>query len=275
MEQGGSRILRAYAKINLYLDVIRKRKDGFHEIISLFQNISLYDRLIISKIERGIEIKSNVNIAENILYKVWSVFTREVRIPNFGIKIILEKNIPMEAGLGGGSADAAAFLKYLGDEFNISDEKLNFMAAKVGSDVPFFLKGGTAIVRGKGDEIEKLSPIKGYKVKLITSPQGMLTKRAYEMLKPNHFGKANCNVYKLYEAYQLRDLKQLQYCTYNVFEKVILPIRPDIALNIKKLKKDCIVAAMTGSGSSVFGITLNNGEYEFVPRGVEYEEIEL
>ncbi|SHH46264.1 4-(cytidine 5'-diphospho)-2-C-methyl-D-erythritol kinase [Thermosipho atlanticus] len=275
MEQSGSRILRAYAKINLFLDVVRKRDDGYHEIVSLFQNISMYDRLIISKIERGIEIKSNINFSNNILYKVWEIFTREYGIPNFGLKIILEKNIPVEAGLGGGSSDAAAFLKYLGDEYGIQKEELFKLASKIGSDVPFFLEGGTAIVKGKGDEIEKLPPIKGYKVKVIATNRGISTKNAYEMLKPSLFGKAGCNVYNLYEAYQLRDLRNIQKCTYNIFEKVVLPIRSDIIANIKKLKKDYFAVSMTGSGSAVFGVSLNTGEFEFVPRGVDYEEIEL
>ncbi|MDK2885985.1 MAG: 4-diphosphocytidyl-2-C-methyl-D-erythritol kinase [Thermosipho sp. (in: thermotogales)] len=275
MEQSSSRVLRAYAKINLFLDVLGKREDGYHEIISLFQNISLYDRLIISKIDNGIEIKSNINLPNNILYKVWEIFRNKIKTPNYGFKIELEKNIPIEAGLGGGSSDAAAFIKFLGDEFNVPKEQLILLAAEVGSDVPFFLEGGTAIIKGRGEIIEKLLPIKGYKVKILSMNKGVSTKSAYEMLKPSLFGKAKCNVYKLYEAYQLRDLKDIQNCTYNIFEKVLLPIRSDIVSAIKKLKKECIVAAMTGSGSAVYGITLENGDYEFVTRGVEYEEIKL
>ena len=275
MEQSGSRVLRAYAKINLFLDVLRKREDGYHEIISLFQNISLYDRLIITKIERGIEITSNVNLPENILYKVWDVFVKKVKTPNCGFKVEIEKNIPIEAGLGGGSSDAAAFLKFLSDEFNIPKKNLLLLAAEIGSDVPFFLEGGTALVKGKGQIIEKLLPIKGYNVKILTFNKGISTKSAYEMLKPSLFGKAKCNVYKLYEAYHLRDIKNIQNCTYNIFEKVILPIRSVIVSGIKKLKKECIVASMTGSGSAVYGITLDDADYEFVSRGVEYEEIRL
>lgn len=275
MEQSGSRVLRAYAKINLFLDVLRKREDGYHEIISLFQNISLYDRLIITKIENGLEITSNVNIPGNILYKVWDIFVKKVLTPNCGFKVEIEKNIPIEAGLGGGSSDAAAFLKFLGDEFNIPMRNLLSIASEIGSDVPFFLEGGTAVIRGRGEIIEKLFPIKGYNVKILTFNKGISTKNAYEMLKPTLFGKAKCNVYKLYEAYRLRDIKNIQDCTYNIFEKVIFPIRPDIVSGIKKLKNGSIVASMTGSGSAVYGVTLDEADYEFVPRGVEYEEIRL
>ncbi|QTA38182.1 4-(cytidine 5'-diphospho)-2-C-methyl-D-erythritol kinase [Thermosipho ferrireducens] len=275
MEQSGSKTLRAYAKINLYLDVIGRRKDGYHDIISLFQNISLYDTLYIEKKDKGIEIETNEHIENNILYRTWNIFANQLGTPDFGVKIILEKRIPIKAGLGGGSADAAALLRFLGDTMKIPEHQLLKVAAIVGSDVPFFLYGGTAIVKGKGHIIEKLKPLSGYKVRLLVAKEGISTRDAYATLKEKHFKKSTCEVYELYEAYFYRNLSQISKCTYNIFEHVLLPVYEEIDGNLKKLKRNCIAAALTGSGSAVFGISLTQGDYEFVKRGVEYETSEI
>lgn len=275
MEQSSSTVIRAYAKINLFLDITGKRSDGYHNILSLFQNISLYDRLVISKIDRGIEIKSNIDIENNILYKTWDIFCNHFETPNFGLRITLEKKIPMKAGLGGGSADAAALLLYLGNVLEIPKKKLLEVAINVGSDVPFFLIGGTAIVKGKGEKIEPLSPITGYNVNILTTDEGISTKDAYSLLNPALFNRAPCSPYTLYDAYINRNTHEIKRCTYNIFEKLITKKHRTILQNIKKLKKSSIVSAMTGSGSAVFGISFQEGAYQFIPRGVEYEEINV
>jgi len=275
MEQNGSTVVRAYAKINLSLDVLKKRDDGYHEIISLFQNISLYDRLSIVKIDRGLEIKSNVEIENNILYKVWDLFCEKYKEPEFGFRVILEKNIPMEAGLGGGSADAAALLFFLGKTFKIPTSELLNLAIKIGSDVPFFLIGGTAVVKGKGEKIEPLPALKGYYVDLLTSENGISTKEAYSLLNPSLFNRAPCSPYVLYEAYKNRNAGEIKRCTYNIFEKVVANNYKEIMANIKRLRRTHITAALTGSGSAVFGVSFRDGKYKFVSRGVEYEETKL
>ncbi|ABR30190.1 4-diphosphocytidyl-2C-methyl-D-erythritol kinase [Thermosipho melanesiensis] len=274
MEQSSGAVIRSYAKINLFLDVTKKRDDGYHEILSLFQNISLYDRLIITKIDRGLEIKTNVDIENNILYKTWDVFSSNFKEPEFGLRIVLEKNIPMQAGLGGGSSNAAALLFYLSDQLKIPKNKIIKIAAKIGSDVPFFLIGGTAVVKGKGEIIEPLPPLLGYYVKLITA-NGISTKEAYNLLNSTLFNKAPCSPYALYEAYYHRNIDEIKRCTYNIFEKVIAKQNREIAQNIKKLKKNSIVSTLTGSGSAVYGISFREGDFNFVPRGVEYEEINI
>ncbi|OOC45010.1 4-(cytidine 5'-diphospho)-2-C-methyl-D-erythritol kinase [Thermosipho sp. 1074] len=274
MEQSSGAIVRSYAKINLFLDVIKKRSDGYHEILSLFQNISLYDRLIITKIDRGLEIKSNVDIENNILYKTWDIFCSKFKEPEFGLRITLEKNIPMQAGLGGGSSNAAALLFYLSDQMGIHKNQILNIASEIGSDVPFFLFGGTAIVKGKGEIIEPLDPLTGYKVNIITS-NGISTKKAYQSLNPTLFGKAPCSPYILYEAYKNRNITEIKRCTYNIFEKIVTKANKEISQNLKKLKKASLISALTGSGSAVYGISFKEGEFKFIPRGIEYEKVKL
>ncbi|MGQ9856636.1 MAG: 4-(cytidine 5'-diphospho)-2-C-methyl-D-erythritol kinase [Fervidobacterium sp.] len=263
-------LLRTYAKVNLCLDIIGKRSDGYHEISSLFQNISLSDRLevIISNGDGNIQIDSNMHIEDNILYKIWKLLGDK----DHNVKVTLEKNIPMGAGLGGGSSNAAGFLKALEYVGVITKDDAYELAKAVGSDVPFFLYGGTANVSGRGEVIELLEPLSGFKIDIFYPGYSISTKEAYGKLKSEWFNLAPMSPLKLYEAYVNNDYKKIREGTYNIFERVI---PGDLLSRIEKLRQE-FAAALTGSGSAYFCIS-SNGKYHFTQKGVEidaFEEIE-
>ena len=168
-------ISKAYAKINLTLDVFPKRDDGYHELRSIMQTVSLHDRVIVSlesgrteitsdALRAGIENDLCVRAAKQFL----SVFLPDVKL---GVDIQLEKNIPVSAGLGGGSSDAAAVIKCLAEEFRVTDrERLIDVCRSIGSDVPFFLDGGMALVEGTGEKLTPL-PYRFDRQLLLVKPQ--------------------------------------------------------------------------------------------------------
>ena len=267
MGKGGSIILRTFAKLNLCLDVLRKREDGYHEIDSLFQTISLFDRMIV-KITRGdgcLKLESNVEIENNIIERIW----RLVNITDYDAHVLLEKNIPIGAGLGGGSSNAAGFLIALKTFRLISEIDAFELAKSVGSDVPFFLYGGTAIVSGRGEVIEKVEPLEGFNVDVYFPGFSISTKEAYGKLRAEWFGKAPMKATELYEAYRSKDLEKIKSGTYNIFEKVI----PEELLDRIEVLRSENPAALTGSGSAYFVLTLQ-GKYHFTKKGVEIDAFE-
>ena len=156
----------APAKLNLTLDVGARRPDGYHEITSVMQSAALYDVVTLETVETddiavecpGTDLPTG---PDNLAWKAADVFFQETNIPHTGIFIRLEKKIPSQAGLGGGSSDAAAVLRGMRRLFstNVSDEALETMAARVGSDVPYCVRGGTALARGRGERLTALSPL--------------------------------------------------------------------------------------------------------------------
>lgn len=267
MGKGGSVVLRTYAKLNLCLDVIEKRSDGYHNIDSLFQNVSLFDKMKIT-VSRGdgvLSIHSNIEIENNILEKIWKIVDNK----RFNIDVYLEKNIPMGAGLGGGSSNAAGFLLAL-EMFEILKTHDVFELAKsVGSDVPFFLEGGSALVSGRGDVIKKVEPLKNYNVDIYFPGFSISTKEAYAKLRPEWFGSAPMSSTELYHAYRNSDMEIIHKGTYNVFERVI----PDELLAHIEVLRECYPAALTGSGSAYFVIN-PYGKYHFIQKGVEIDAFE-
>lgn len=253
--------VRAFAKINLSLKILSKRPDGFHDIETIMQNISLYDELVIENGENGIIVDCDdpdvPSGKANICYKAAELMLRISE--KKGVKINIHKIIPSGAGLGGGSSDAAAVLTALNKlwKMDLPASKLLEIAAELGSDVPFFLVGGRALCRGRGEKVEKTS---NYKLQtsntyyVIVKPDvSVPTKWAYEeydrMLAAARFscfgskaGGLICSESPLahYE---------------NDFERVILPKHPGI-----KKAKDLLLSAgaktalLTGSGSAVFGV---------------------
>ncbi|MGC8901937.1 MAG: 4-(cytidine 5'-diphospho)-2-C-methyl-D-erythritol kinase [Fervidobacterium sp.] len=265
MGKGCRLVLRTFAKLNLCLDILYKRSDGFHEIDSLFQNISLYDEMeIVLKAGDGnVNISSNVNIEDNILYKVWKV----IGCKDKDVYIKLEKNIPIGGGLGGGSSNAAGFIVALSKAGIISREEIPEIAQSVGSDVPFFIYGGTAIVRGRGEIVTPLPPLTNwydFKVKLYFPDFPISTKEAYSKLKLEWFGKAPMSSLELYEAYKEGNIVKIGKGTYNVFEYII----PKKLFNEIQNLRTKYPAALTGSGSTYFALR-NDGEYHFIDKGVE------
>lgn len=179
-------IVNAPAKINWYLNILDKKSDGYHNIQSVMQTIDLYDTLEINKIDtRDINIiiegknKYNISIGEN------NLITKAAKaLGVYGIEVKLTKRIPVEAGLGGGSSDAAATISALNDMFELGYKKseLAEKAAKIGADVPFFIYGGACIAEGIGEILTPIEPVKSYDI-LIEKPEiGLSTKMIYELM---------------------------------------------------------------------------------------------
>ncbi|MEE0969823.1 MAG: 4-(cytidine 5'-diphospho)-2-C-methyl-D-erythritol kinase, partial [Clostridia bacterium] len=268
MIYGKSITEKAYAKINLFLDVTGKRDDGFHDILSVMQSISLCD-IITMSLEKysGDHLTCNIDSiptdGSNLVIKAVNAF-REHTGYDFGSKIHLEKNIPFSAGLAGGSSDAAAILRILcsltGND--ICTEKMLDIAAAIGADVPFCFVGGTAMCEGKGEIVTPLDPCSELHLVVAIKGEGVSTPYAYSMLD-NRYGdfsngrerkKANDLIISLRNG----DSKALVNGLYNIFETVIEKDRPEI-VNIKNIMVNhgAQKALMSGSGPSVFGIFSN------------------
>ncbi|HOK87473.1 MAG TPA: 4-(cytidine 5'-diphospho)-2-C-methyl-D-erythritol kinase [Fervidobacterium sp.] len=274
MGKDGRVVLRTYAKVNLCLDVLCKRSDGFHEIDSLFQNISLYDELDIRFREGSgrLFIECSVQMENNIINKVWQ-YVKEGLTSDFmdimDIDVNIDKKIPTGAGLGGGSSNAAGFIYFLKYMDFLDEDKALKIAQMIGSDVPFFLYGGTAIVTGRGEIVKPVKPLTDYSLDLYCPDFSISTKEAYSKLKPEYFGKAPLKAEELYHAYLKRDFETIHRATYNVFEHVI-PER--LKKDIERLRT-LSPSALTGSGSAYFTLR-KEGKYEFVEKGVEVYGIE-
>ena len=186
--------IKAFAKINLTLDICGKREDGYHLLDSVMQSVTPADSITLEKND-NINIfcsDSTLNTEENIVYKAANVFFEYTKI-NSGVDIFLEKHIPKAAGMGGGSADAAAVIVGLNKLYNtnLSQEELLSLGLKVGADVPFCIIGGTARVRGIGEKVESISPVCGlYAVTVKNGIKGS-TKEMYAKLDQNTTFKRN------------------------------------------------------------------------------------
>jgi 4-diphosphocytidyl-2-C-methyl-D-erythritol kinase len=246
--------LKARAKINLNLQVIGLRSDGYHEIDSVMQSVSLHDNLTLSQQEAGITvIASDLRIpsdARNTAHKAARVFFDKTGVSS-GVKIEIEKNIPIVAGLAGGSSDAAAVLVGLNKMFKtgLTGSDLINLAAEVGSDVPFCVQGGTARCRGRGEIVEKIDIAEiGKLIFIIVKPEvSISTKWVYE-----NFDRVFIAEGRLAGTHQ----QMTGITLYNDLEKVVLPKYPEV----EKIKKrlihlGCPQALMSGSGSAVFGLT--------------------
>lgn len=177
--------IKAYAKINIALDVVGKRNDGYHLLRMIMQTIDLYDVITLEKIHSGIKLTCNKHYVptdeRNLAYKAAQLFKEKYSIKD-GVYIDINKNIPVSAGLAGGSTDAAAVLKLMNKIFNINatNEELKELGLKLGADVPYCINGGTALCEGIG---EKITQLKGFKDKilvLIKPPFGVSTKEVYK-----------------------------------------------------------------------------------------------
>lgn len=251
-------IARAYGKINISLDVVGKREDGYHLLQMIMQQIDLYDNISVEKAESGISLKTNRSYLPvdkgNLAYRAAELFMNNYDI-NSGLTIEIEKNIPVSAGLAGGSTDAAAILMILNKLFEVNAplEELMELSLGLGADVPFCIKGGTALCENIGEMITPLKPFKNHLLVLVKPPFGVSTKEVYKGLKLEKIHK-HPNTPILIEAVENQDLKFVARNMKNVLENVTLRKHNKIR-TIKKqlLELGAIGAMMSGSGPSVFG----------------------
>ena len=260
-----TKTVKGYAKINLHLDICGIREDGYHDVETVMQTLSLCDTVSVSLIEGG-EIFCECNVAgvptdeKNIAVKAATLFLKEANI-NSGVHIKIEKNIPMAAGLAGGSTDAAATLRGLNalckDIFDM--QKLCEIGSRLGADVPFCIKGGCAYTDGKGDIIHDFPPLPEDTVFLVAcGGEGVSTPWAYRLMD---------EVFENFKDYIPKGVNSLKKALlsdapydfsnhlFNIFEEPVLAHRPVVA-EIKEimLEHQASAAMMSGSGPSVFGI---------------------
>jgi len=252
-------ILDAYGKINLALDVLYKRNDGYHEIDSVMQQIDLKDTLILKKRDNGISIESNeksIPLDErNLAYKAWRKLTDKAKI-NKGVDITIIKRIPVAAGLAGGSTDAAAVLKGLNILWglNLSQEELMEIGREIGADVPFCIFGGTARAKGIGERLERIKGFSNKLILLVNIGMEVPTEYVYKSLGLNNKNMA-VNVEELVKYIERDNLRKVAENMGNVLESVVIRDYPIID-EIKKemVESGALGALMSGSGPTVFGI---------------------
>ena len=265
----------AYAKINLGLRVLNKRPDGFHELRTVFQTISLADRLTITyepAARTEITVEGMPDVPDNLAARAAAAVLTELRL-KASVQIHIEKRIPMGAGLGGGSSDAAAILQALPILAGcpIPMPRLFQLAAPLGSDVPFFLLGGTALGLGRGEELYPLPNLPPLEGVLITPNIHVSTPDAYRALSPTLTDSAN----KL-PSFQESVRQPLVEPLVNDFEAVVFAQHPQLAaLKASLLSKGAYQALMSGSGSSVFALFKSTGEASEVdmPNSIQFEFI--
>jgi 4-diphosphocytidyl-2-C-methyl-D-erythritol kinase len=247
--------LRAFAKINLSLRVSVARPDGFHEVRTILQAIDLFDRVRCVARRGPFQILCDTpgvpvdrtNLVWKAAQLLWQAAGREGE-PRDAV-VILQKNIPMQAGLGGGSSDAAAALLGLRRlwKLRVPDDRIHALAATLGSDVPFFLIGGTALGLGRGEEVFPLENLPRYWVVLVIPPFGIATRDAYAWFDE---GVSTPSVSYLSETWLGRTTPLL-----NDLESHVAARHPVITqLKQQFTERRALVAAMSGSGSTVFGI---------------------
>ena len=258
--------LKAFAKLNLGLRVLYRRPDNYHELRTVFQTISLADDLTVS-FERSkttsISIEGTPEIADNLVERAARFVLQTLEI-HAGVRFVLTKNIPAGAGLGGGSSDAAAVLLALpalaGKQ--IAPDVLTQLAATLGSDVPFFLHGGTALGLGRGEELYPV-PDRGNKFVLLVTPEvHSSTAEAYRDLSETLTLIPLQNKLNSFQQEVWQPVRQTgQDFPVNDFEGVVFARHPELRRIKDNLQRSgSEIASMTGSGSAVFGIFRDRGK---------------
>ena len=254
--------LKALAKINLGLDVLRRKEDGYHEVKMIMQTINLHDQIHIRKIEEEeIRIRTNLyylpNNENNLAYKAAKMLKDEFGLPG-GISINLKKVIPVAAGMAGGSSDAAAVLFGINKMYGLklSMQELMDRGVKLGADVPYCIMRGTALAEGIGEKLTTLPAMPKCHILIAKPPINVSTKFVYENLHANDLkAEDHPPVDAQIEALKEGDLEKLVANMGNVLERVTVPEYPVIQ-EIKQLMMEngALGAMMSGSGPTVFGI---------------------
>ena len=252
--------LKALAKINLGLDVVRRREDGYHEVRMIMQTIHLYDRLDIKRTnEPGIQIHTNLSFLPvnetNLIYKAAKLLMDEFSITD-GVSVKLDKRIPVAAGMAGGSTDAAAMLIGVNRLFSLGLTKRQLMerGVQIGADVPYCIMRGTALAEGIGEALSPLPPMVKCPVLIAKPSISVSTKFVYQNLKLDDT-TIHPDIDRLIDDIKAKNLHDIAAHMGNVLETVTIPNYPVID-EIKKhmLSNGAVGAMMSGSGPTVFGL---------------------
>ncbi|NLY21001.1 MAG: 4-(cytidine 5'-diphospho)-2-C-methyl-D-erythritol kinase [Tissierellia bacterium] len=249
---------KAYGKINLYLKILNKREDGYHDIDTLMQKIDLYDDVYIKKNNRNIlNITCNDETIPtdetNLVHKVWDIM-KEIKRDKFGIDVHIEKRIPSAAGLAGGSSDAHSMFVGLNEiwELGMKDDELAELSKKIGADLPFFFGENTMRGIGIGNELSVVNELPSYNILIVNNGKPLSSGEIYSKLDivPNKFD---------YEAvidyYSKRNFNELRKESLNDMESTSMGIYPEIEeIKQKMYKLGSNLSLMSGSGPTVYGI---------------------
>lgn len=265
---------KAPAKINLTLDVLGKREDGYHEVEMIMTTLDLADRLSFKRIEQN-EIKLEINSGfvpndeRNLVYKA-ALLMKTVYEINEGVHIYLEKNIPVAAGLAGGSSDAAATLRGLNRlwNLNLTEAELLKLGERIGSDVPFCIIGGTAIATGRGERVRKIESLPPGWVVLAKLPISVSTAEIYNALRLENI-KEHPNSETMLIAIENKDFRAISNNLFNVLEDVTFSLYPQVKHlkeQIKAFGGDGVL--MSGSGPTVYALVNKESKLKRIYNGL-------
>ncbi len=247
--------IKANAKINIGLNVVGKRPDGYHNLETVFYPVDMCDYLEITPATddettlhvKGIQVDSSMR--DNLVYKAYMLLKQDFNIA--AVNIVLEKNIPFGAGLGGGSSDAANTLKALNTMFSLglTDEQLEQYAVRLGADCPFFIKNKPVYATGIGNEFHPIElDLSGYRIEVVKPDVNVSTAVAYRGITPK---PSDFNLFNL----SRQPISEWKNFVKNDFEPSVFPLFPEIkTLKEEMYQKGALYASMSGSGSAVYGI---------------------
>lgn len=253
-------LVRTYAKINLYLDIIGKREDGYHDIESIMQTISLYDELLFELKKEGIEIKSEpkefVKVESNLVFKTADLLRNKYDIKK-GVSVKLKKNIPIGAGLAGGSSNAAGALVGLNNlwDLNLSIDDLLKLGSELGADVPFCILGGTRLAKGKGEELVEMKPISPCYIVVMNPGFEVSTKEVYQGFDKKR-KSTHSDIGRIVDALNRNDFNGICKNMANSMEDIVFKKFPELE-KLKRIAKKAGAEGvlMSGSGPTIFAIT--------------------
>jgi len=254
----------SYSKINLTLNILAKRQDGYHDIETIMQSINLADRIFIKEEKEGIKIKCSHPLvpvdSQSLTYRSAEKILRRYRITR-GVKIEIDKKIPLASGMAGGSANSASILVGINKLFalNLSNKDLREIGEELGMDVPFCIQNGTALAYHKGEKVTPLSPINPLLWIIIINPGFEIpTKWAYNNLNLEWLKKEKNNTKGMLNALKEGELPGIAKNLFNSFEGLIIKKYPEIGkIKDRLIEEGALGALMSGSGPTVFGIAQN------------------
>lgn len=250
--------IKAYAKINLGLDVVRRLPNGYHEVRMVMQNVGLWDELTLERAEGGITITTDADGLstgeDNLIYRAARLMLDKYGCP--GLRVHLQKNIPIAAGMAGGSTDAAAVMKGINHLYRLGLSPAQLMedGVAIGADVPYCILGGTALAEGIGEKLTPLPPLPPCHILIAKPDISVSTKYVYEHLDAGGL-EAHPDIDGMVQAIRDGSLRGVLERMANVLETVTVPAHPVIA-DIKARMRELGAAdsLMSGSGPTVFGI---------------------
>jgi len=254
----------SYSKINLTLNILGKRRDGYHNIETIMQSINLADRIFIKEEKEGIKIKCSHPLVpvdtQSLTYRSAEKILNRYRIKK-GVKIEIDKKIPLASGMAGGSANSASILVGINKLFalNLSKKVLREIGEELGMDVPFCIQNGTALAYHKGEKVTPLPPINPPLWTIIINPGFEIpTKWAYNNLDLSLIKREKNNTIAMLKALKKGGLEGIAKNLFNSFEELIIKRYPEIGkIKVRLIEESAMGALMSGSGPTVFGIAQN------------------